>query len=391
MINKILVPLLLVSVLNAATYDENYRVTDLSKTIETNFNVFMDGNFERIIRYDMINMNGEDDDNSSAEVIDAASKEVKKFQDEGKGVKVTIIGHTNRPTDDINEKTIDSDTYAKKIQNWFRYSLDTNNSQDRSENYVKEIQDAIVNAGVDRNITYVELRAGRDQGFTEATVEGRDLSNRVMVTLYVHDRPDIDSDRDGVFDRIDKCPNSPRGYVVDEKGCSIDSDGDGVLDYKDKCPKTPKGVEVTSEGCSIDSDKDGVYDYLDVCPQTPLGLKVEKNGCPLKSTLHLNFKISSDKILEESYPEIQRFSKFLKENPIYKAEIIGHTDSIGKAVINMDLSERRANSVKAALIAEGIDASRITALGRGELDPIETNRTKEGRLLNRRTEVQLSY
>ncbi|MDF1879388.1 OmpA family protein [Sulfurimonas sp. SAG-AH-194-C20] len=391
MISKILAPLLLVTVLNAATYDENYRVVDLDKTIKENFNLFMHGDFESIIRYDMINMDGEYDDNSSVEVVDAASKEIKRLQDNEKSVKVTIIGHTNRPTDDMNERKVDSDTYAKKIQNWFAYSLETNSSKEKSQNYALEIQDALIDAGVDKNITYVEVRAGLDQGFTEATSEGRNLSNRVMVTVYVSDRVDIDSDRDGVFDRVDKCPASPRGYSVDKDGCSIDSDRDGVLDYKDKCPKTPKGVKVTPEGCPMDSDKDGVYDYLDKCPQTPLGLQVDKNGCPLSSKLHLNFQTSSDKILKESYSEIQRFAKFLKENPVYKAQIIGHTDSRGKAALNMDLSQRRATSVKAALIAEGIDASRITASGRGELDPIMTNRTKEGRLLNRRTEVKLSY
>ncbi len=391
MISKILAPLLLVTILSAATYDENYRVTDLNKTIKENFNVFMNGNFERIIRYDMINMNEKDNDNSSAEVIDRVTKEIKRLEDNDKSAKVTIIGHTNRPTDDMNERTIDSDTYANKILNWFRYSLDTSTSKDRSENYAKEIQDALVDAGVDRKITYTEFRGGSDQGFTEATTQGRKLSNRVMVTLYVYAKPDIDSDRDGVFDKVDKCPSSPRGHRVDIDGCSIDSDGDGVLDYKDQCPRTAKGVKVTSKGCPVDGDKDGVYDYLDKCPQTRVGSEVDKNGCPLKSTLDLNFETSSNMILEESYSEIQRFAKFLRENSTYKVAIIGHTDSRGKAVLNMSLSQRRAASVKAALVAEGIDSNRITASGRGELDPIMTNRTEEGRLKNRRTEVELSY
>jgi len=386
----ILAPLLLVATLNAATYDENYRVIDLNETIKPNYNVFMHGDFERIIRFDMISMDDDSNNNSSKIVVDKTVKKVKELQDAGKSVKVTIIGHTNRATDDENELSIDSDSYANKIQNWFRYKLDTNSSNNISEEYAEEIKEKMLDENLSKEILFTEQRGGLDQGFSEGTAEGRDLSNRVMVTIYVYDLPDIDSDADGVFDKKDKCPNSPRGNIVDSDGCPVDSDGDGVLDYKDQCPKTPKGIEVDTKGCPLDLDKDGVLDYKDRCLGTPLGLKVDPNGCPLKSKLHLNFKTSSDKILKESYPEVQRFAKFMKENTMYSAEIIGHTDSNGKAVKNMDLSQRRAASAMNALIAEGVESSRLTSAGRGELDPIESNRTPEGRTANRRTEVQLS-
>ncbi|MEA2074018.1 MAG: OmpA family protein [Campylobacterota bacterium] len=387
----LLTPLLLVASLSAATYDENYRVVDLNKSIEANYNVFMHGDFEQIIRYEMISMEDDSDNNSSAEVVDKAIKKIQEIEDAGKTVKVSIIGHTNSATDDMNEKSIDSDTYANKIQNWFRSEFDTNTSNDLATEYAEEIKEMFLDENISQEILFPESRGGLDQGFTEATSEGKELSNRVMVTLYVYEKVDIDSDGDGVFDLVDKCPNSPRGNIVDNDGCPVDSDGDGVLDYKDTCPKTPQGVAVDTKGCPLDSDKDGVVDYKDKCPETPLGLQVDPNGCPLKSKLHINFKISSDKILEESHPEVQKFAQFMKDNPTYKAEIIGHTDSRGKAVVNMDLSQRRAESAKNALIAEGVDASRLTSSGRGELDPIGSNRTLEGRRANRRTEVQLSY
>jgi len=389
--SKIFIPLLFAGILNAATYDDNYRVTQTNEPIAQNDNTFMKGNFDSIIRYDMINMNEDNDDNSTAEIVDKASKQIKALHDNFKVVQVTIIGHTNRATDDANEQTIDSGTYANKIQNQFRYSLDTNSSLKRSKKYAEDIQKRLVDAGVDKNITYIEARAGFDQGFSDATTQGRDLLNRVMITLYVSDRADIDSDKDGVFDREDKCPNSPRGFAVDREGCSLDSDRDGVMDYKDECPKTPLGVVVDVKGCPLDVDKDGVADYVDKCSDTPLGLSVDLNGCPYSSQLRLNFKVRSDKILQKSYPEIKKFAIFLIENPMYKAELVGHTDSVGKAVTNMELSQRRAASVKAALVAEGVEPSRLSTSGRGELDPITTNRTKEGRAINRRTEIKLSY
>ncbi len=92
-----------------------------------------------------------------------------------------------------------------------------------------------------------------------------------------------DSDHDGVPDKRDKCPDTPRGVKVDKNGCPVDSDGDGVPDYLDKCPNTPKGVKVDKKGCPIDSDGDGVPDYLDKCPDTPAKVKVDKNGCPIDS------------------------------------------------------------------------------------------------------------
>jgi OmpA-OmpF porin, OOP family len=92
-----------------------------------------------------------------------------------------------------------------------------------------------------------------------------------------------DTDKDGVKDKFDQCPNTPLGAIVDQYGCPLDSDGDGVYDGLDKCPNTPKGAIVDINGCPLDSDKDGVFDGLDKCPDTPPGVAVDVNGCPLDS------------------------------------------------------------------------------------------------------------
>jgi len=93
-----------------------------------------------------------------------------------------------------------------------------------------------------------------------------------------------DSDGDGVMDGIDQCADSPKGAVVDAKGCPSDSDGDGMLDGLDQCPNTPKGATVDAKGCPTDSDGDGVMDGIDQCPNTPAGLKVDAMGCPIEVT-----------------------------------------------------------------------------------------------------------
>ncbi len=97
----------------------------------------------------------------------------------------------------------------------------------------------------------------------------------------------VDTDGDEIPDYLDKCPNSPlaaKGFV-DSKGCPIDTDGDGVYDFKDKCSNTPVEARgsIDENGCPKDTDNDGIFDYLDKCPGTPAGVQVDSNGCPLDS------------------------------------------------------------------------------------------------------------
>ncbi|HEY3488060.1 MAG TPA: thrombospondin type 3 repeat-containing protein, partial [Gammaproteobacteria bacterium] len=95
----------------------------------------------------------------------------------------------------------------------------------------------------------------------------------------------LDRDRDGVYDALDLCPNTPTGAVVDANGCApsqLDSDHDGVNDAADLCPNTPVPEAVDANGCSAsqrDSDHDGVKDNLDLCPATPAGQSVDAHGC----------------------------------------------------------------------------------------------------------------
>jgi OOP family OmpA-OmpF porin len=93
----------------------------------------------------------------------------------------------------------------------------------------------------------------------------------------------MDADNDGICDGLDKCPSTPKGCKVDATGCPMDADGDGVCDGVDKCPNTPKGVKVDATGCPPDADGDGVPDYLDKCPNTPKACKADANGCPIDS------------------------------------------------------------------------------------------------------------
>ena len=374
-------------------YDYSYSPLDEESNVTAERNPLMYGDFDKIIRFKALYF---DDDNlteDSHKELDEIVKSVDEYNNGERKLGVSIVAYTEALTDDSNEAAIASKTYASTIQNWFRKDLDQNESEKISEEFAYAVQKMVIHKGVDENLTVVEVRGANDMAYSDATSEGRALNNRVQVALYVFtpEEPEVDSDGDGVFDKSDKCPGTPKSVTVDLKGCPLDTDGDGVYDYLDKCPGTQEGLEVNNDGCPLDSDGDGVYDYLDKCPGTPPSFKVDINGCPLQATLRLTFESSSYIIREESYQEVVDFATFLKENTQYKAEIVGHTDSIGKKAYNMALSQGRAKSTKEALIKEGVDISRLKSRGRGELDPIANNRTKEGRQTNRRIEVKLYY
>lgn len=387
-----LLPLLFSVFAYAGTYNYSYSPLD-KEANKTTKDPFMYGDFENIIRFDPLLFDGEALTADAEKYLDTIVQTVEKYSEENKTLGLTIISHTAATTDDPNENAIRSHTYAEKIIDWFSRDLDRNASARISEGYAEEVQKLLIDRGVDKNLTTLESRNGQDEAFSDATSEGRNLSNRVMVTLYIFMPEDIktDSDGDGVFDSLDECPKTPKGVKVNAKGCPLDSDGDGVYDYKDQCPGTSKGIEVNSDGCPLDTDGDSVADYKDQCPNTPPSFNVDANGCPLSRKLMLTFETSSYDIRQTSYPEVKEFARFLKENPQYKAEIVGHTDSTGKKTYNMTLSQGRANAVREALIKEEIDASRLRSRGRGELEPIADNRTKKGRQANRRIEVKLYY
>ncbi|MBS1532019.1 MAG: OmpA family protein [Bacteroidetes bacterium] len=94
-------------------------------------------------------------------------------------------------------------------------------------------------------------------------------------------------------------------------------------------------------------------------------------------------------IKDESKPELQKLIDFLALNKAVKVEISGHTDNIGTDQANQVLSENRAKAVYQYLIANGIDASRLSFKGYGETQPIATNDTDDGRAKNRRTEFKI--
>lgn len=87
---------------------------------------------------------------------------------------------------------------------------------------------------------------------------------------------------------------------------------------------------------------------------------------------------------------VDRLATFMRDHPERSLQVEGYTDSIGSDALNLALSERRANAVRAALVSRGVEGSRITTNGMGKASPVASNDTAEGRQRNRRVEIVIS-
>jgi len=140
-----------------------------------------------------------------------------------------------------------------------------------------------------------------------------------------------------------------------------------------------------------DQDRDGILDSIDQCPDTPCYFAVDQYGCPVKGTLRIHFDVDKATIRAVSMPKVQDFASFLKTNPGTTVRVVGHTDSDASDAYNLELSDRRAASVRSKLVELGVSPYRLSSAGAGESMPVATNATVAGKALNRRIEVELTY
>ena len=158
-----------------------------------------------------------------------------------------------------------------------------------------------------------------------------------------------------------------------------------------------EGVVAEAPVSTVDSDGDGVPDYRDACPNTPRGHVVDSRGCTVYTTeqvsenLRVGFAFDSARVTSDYNGDIRRLADFMKEHSDTEVVINGHTDLIGTAQYNQALSERRARAVADILVnSHGIARSRITAVGHGMSRPVVNEISLDANAKNRRTEANLS-
>lgn len=235
---------------------------------------------------------------------------------------------------------------------------------------------------------------------TNKTAKGRAKNRRVVMTIW---------DVNKITKR--RCPSEklPPG-VKPHQNCRpmrnaeyFDPDGDGIERGRDRCPGTPKGTIVDGRGCKLntagnqlDRDGDGVPDNYDYCRKTPTGAEVDHLGCALHKDLiervlldDIQFEHNSTYLSRSAIRMLDQLVDRLRNRPFGKIVIDGHTDSRSTHTYNNWLSEARAKAVKKYIALEGISVQTIEVNGYGETQPVASNRTKKGRAQNRRVMISI--
>jgi OmpA-OmpF porin, OOP family len=157
-----------------------------------------------------------------------------------------------------------------------------------------------------------------------------------------------------------------------------DEDGDGVFDRRDRCPDTPPNTPVRHNGCPLPTYPDTA------APAEPVAEAAE----PVRVELDVKFDFDKSVVKEESQGDIKALADFMNQYPQTSTVVEGHTDSDGSDAYNQGLSERRANAVRDVLVNQyGVAADRVSSEGYGESRPVADNGTDEGRAVNRRVEA----
>ncbi len=241
------------------------------------------------------------------------------------------------------------------------------------------------------------------------------LGPHFEVTYRLLKKEGVDTDKDKIRNRFDKCKNTDPRYAgwVNQEGCPLDTDNDHIPDLDDSC-RNAAGLP-NMFGCP-DADGDLVADRLDNCPDLA-GLR-EFKGCPPPPPAPVETKkidtivapqptvINADEklavLLKQSTPnfvfddfvlmpdfkkKLNAVVQYMKNNPTSNILLIGHTDQVGSAEYNMTLSVKRALEVKKYLISKGINTKRISTIGKGATSPLFLDNSETARMANRRVEL----
>ncbi len=158
-----------------------------------------------------------------------------------------------------------------------------------------------------------------------------------------------------------------------------DQDEDGVHDRRDRCPDTPKGAEVRHNGCPLPQ-----YPEAAPAPEAP-----QDEVIVLSDLGEVLFAFDSATLTPAAEATLDTVLEKLRGADVLAIRVDGHTDSVGSDAYNQGLSERRAASVVDYLFSRGVAAEKLSSQGFGESKPIEDNGTDDGRAQNRRVEIHV--
>lgn len=218
--------------------------------------------------------------------------------------------------------------------------------------------------------------------------DGDNLNDGDEVTIYKTDPRLADTDDDGLAD----------GMEVSEyrtNPTERDSDGDGLNDFEEATKIHSDPLKMDTDGGTIADGKEvsrgsNPLDKSDDVPaKTPEVVKPSPAPSPAKAPIvfeSIFFDTKSAIVNSDAKIILNMVAATLRDNPLIKVQIQGHTDNTGVSAANSRLSEKRAESVKKELVQMGIDAARLSTKGFADTHPAAENDSAEGRRQNRRVD-----
>ena len=158
-----------------------------------------------------------------------------------------------------------------------------------------------------------------------------------------------------------------------------DEDDDGVFDRRDRCPDTPANTPVEHHGCPL--------------PQYPASVEpepVQAEVITLSDADDVLFAFNKSELTPAMQSQLDAVMGKLLDASVVSIKVVGHTDNVGSDDYNQGLSERRASSVAEYLLSQHVAPSKVTSEGKGESEPVADNETDAGRAKNRRVELHIN-
>lgn len=157
-----------------------------------------------------------------------------------------------------------------------------------------------------------------------------------------------------------------------------DEDGDGVFDRRDRCPDTPANTPVDHHGCPMPQ-----YPAASVKPEAAQSEVITLSDDVL-------FAFNQSDLTPTAKSRLDALMSKFEDADVVSIKVVGHTDSVGSDAYNQALSERRASSVAEYLLSQGVVPNKVTSEGKGESQPIADNETEAGRAKNRRVDLHIN-
>ncbi len=168
----------------------NYTYSQNTSSNTDKFNVFLNGNFDAIHRYDALYFDGESLDDDSNETLSAITKQIHSYEDDNSSeIAVSIIAYTQK-IEIINQAISTDSAYTNFFQSIAqRDNLNPDNALDDALRVMNIVHKEILDNNISEEIIYTESRIGKANLYTEEFSQGRDKNNRVNVTIYMKKKP----------------------------------------------------------------------------------------------------------------------------------------------------------------------------------------------------------